>query len=163
MTLWQRGTVMPCSAIPPDPQDWTSRDCLLCVLPMPCYCIMTAFFFSTVIFRGSLWLLWGVFGHGLGWTHFNRLCAGLLAKWDLPPPIPEPRPWKSCRLENVVLVRFLLGFWGKSLTALGLRQVWLWREYLLRCKGIGIGLSKLGSKFWHYAGYHRWTCICAEK
>ena len=47
---------------------------------------------------------------------------------------------------------------------MGLRQVRLRRAVLPehRCWGAALDVSKLGSDYQHYTGFHRWSCACAE-
>ena len=43
----------------------------------------------------------------------------------------------------------------------GLRQVWLGRDHLPKCEGIGLAVNKLSSEYRCYAGSCKWPCVYA--
>ena len=52
---------------------------ILCVLLVPCYCVLASFSFSPVIYEAPLPVTEVLDPH-LGRVHFNKVCAGLFAK-----------------------------------------------------------------------------------
>lgn len=93
-----------------------------------------------VIHRGSLCLLWVVFGPSHSRAHFNKECAGLPVKWDVL-LLVELRPCKMCGSGDTVLAVFLPVFWGWRSAARALRQAWLGKVGLLNHRRPGLGVS----------------------
>lgn len=79
----------------------------------------------------------------------SKLRSGLLAKWDLPPLLPEVRSRKRHRSGDV--------FWssGEQLTVPRIRHVWLGKADLLK-SGVETCVNKLGKECWCHSGSHRW-------
>lgn len=67
-------------------------------------------------------------------------------------------------LQNSLFRRCSMGrgfCWSsrEGLIVLTLRQAWQRREVTSECRGVGLGVSRLGSQYQQCAAYYRWLCI----
>lgn len=140
MVLWRRGSVVPCSAVSHVTQSLKLQS-ISSVLHVHCQCILDAFFFRCVVYRGSLCQFWAISDPSLAAVHFNGVV--LVCLWN------ETSYWRHWNwgsgLGDTVLAGYELVFCGRGHTASGLKKAWL--EWLGRANPLSMGVVWGGAWF----------------
>ena len=74
----------------------------------------------------------------------------------------ELKPCRTLWLVDMVQVGICAGFLRKGSTALGLRHTCPRKAAPKELRGVGVGVSRLGSQCWHCAVYASWFVMMGE-